>query len=112
MEDLEKVYDDEISPLIVKIITICKEHDMPMFASFQYSDSDFCTTILASGPHHPVFDHYSAIKQSIEDNGVNIDKYLFGVLREAHKYGHSSLCLKQLGADEKPNDDNLLTGVK
>lgn len=32
--DLERVYDDEISPLMGQIIAICKRHRMPMLASF------------------------------------------------------------------------------
>lgn len=60
----ERVYDDEISPLIAKVVAICKEHDIPMVASFQLNDdreglSDtnddgedlgpfFCTSILTS----------------------------------------------------------------
>lgn len=50
--DLEKVYDEEITPLMTKIIDICKAHKLPMFASFLYSldvDSEqdgTCTTNL------------------------------------------------------------------
>jgi hypothetical protein len=49
--DLELVYDEQISPLMTQIIAICKEHRMPMLASFQYQrDEDngeaFCTTSL------------------------------------------------------------------
>lgn len=45
--DLEAVYDTQIHPLMEQIISICKEHEMPMLASFQYAkngdDADFCT---------------------------------------------------------------------
>lgn len=48
--DLEAVYDEEIAPLMTKIIDICKAHRMPMVASFAYaSDADetrCCTTSL------------------------------------------------------------------
>ena len=48
--DLEAVYDSEIAPLMTKIIAICKEHEMPMLATFAYAkDADetkFCTTSL------------------------------------------------------------------
>lgn len=40
MKDLEQVYDDEISPLMSQIIAICKKHEMPMFATFQYKDNE------------------------------------------------------------------------
>lgn len=35
--DLEQVYDDQISPLMAKILAICKEHQLPMVASFAYT---------------------------------------------------------------------------
>lgn len=34
----EDVYDSEISPLMARIIAICKEHDIPMVADFQLDD--------------------------------------------------------------------------
>ncbi len=49
--DEERVYDEKISPLMVQIIAICKEHRIPMAASFQYANHEengpaFCTTTL------------------------------------------------------------------
>jgi len=53
--DLEEVYDERISPLMSEIIAICKEHKMPMVATFQYAVLDdgsetpgpnWCTTVL------------------------------------------------------------------
>jgi len=52
--NLEDVYDSEISPLMGKIIEICKRVDMPMIASFVYENDvgghgfGFCTTQLGS----------------------------------------------------------------
>lgn len=49
----EEAYDTKISPLMTQIIAICKEHDIPAFASFQYNDdrdgddeARHCTTVL------------------------------------------------------------------
>lgn len=47
--DLEDVYDSKISPLMTQIIEICRENNMPMFASFLFRDTEkdgkgFCTT--------------------------------------------------------------------
>lgn len=47
----EDVYDEKISPLMQQIIAICKEHNIPMVALFQYADSEengpaFCKTTL------------------------------------------------------------------
>lgn len=50
----EAIYDERISPLMTQIIAICKEHDIPMVASFQINDDRpdgdafMCTTCL---PH-------------------------------------------------------------
>lgn len=53
--DLEDVYDEQIAPLMTRIIAICKEHKMPMVATFQYQviddgavdpDPHWCTTVL------------------------------------------------------------------
>lgn len=50
----EEAYDKHISPLMTQIIALCKEHDIPMLASFQYNDdraeegatTALCTTAL------------------------------------------------------------------
>lgn len=47
----EAVYDEQIAPLMTKIIAICNEHQIPMVAQFQYEDSEergpgFVTTTL------------------------------------------------------------------
>lgn len=48
--DLEDVYDDQISPLMIQIIAICREHRLPMIASFAFRNGedgpDLCTTSL------------------------------------------------------------------
>ncbi|MGK3134833.1 hypothetical protein ACCX84_03570 [Pantoea trifolii] len=49
--DLEHVYDEQISPLMNKIIAICSEHKIPMICTFAYkNDSEtgenFCSTAL------------------------------------------------------------------
>lgn len=50
--DLENVYDEQIAPLMTKIIAICTEHKLPMFATFLYmndpeaEESSACTTHL------------------------------------------------------------------
>lgn len=44
--DLEQVYDEQIFPLMQQMIAICKEHRIPMLASFQYTQDSFCTTFL------------------------------------------------------------------
>ena len=46
----EEAYDNEIAPLMTKVIEACKAHDIPMLATFQYTEPDcedgYCTTII------------------------------------------------------------------
>ena len=52
MSTPEEVYDEEIAPLMTKIIEICRTKGIPMFADFQLTSEDadnsamFCTTGL------------------------------------------------------------------
>lgn len=52
MINKEKIYDDEISPLMKEIIKICKDKDIDMVASFSIpipdDDGLMCTTTLLS----------------------------------------------------------------
>ena len=57
--DLEAVYDEQINPLMKQIIDICKKHDLPFVASFQYSsngkdDNNFCSTAVLPDKKRPV----------------------------------------------------------
>ena len=46
----EAVYDERIAPLMTQIISICKEHRIPMVAQFVYGNTEeealLCTTSL------------------------------------------------------------------
>jgi len=49
--DKEKVYDEQIAPLMAKIIAVATEHQIPMAATFQYADSEdegpgYCVTVI------------------------------------------------------------------
>lgn len=46
MQDKEKVYDEQIFPLMAKIIEVCKAHEIPMAATFQYCEDERCTSTL------------------------------------------------------------------
>lgn len=102
MQDKEKIYDDVLSPLMAQVIAVCKDHDIPMFATFQYSDDGFCTSIYARDVSHHIFQHYSALRQCIEGNGVNVDKYMNWNATGARKTGHSSTWLALAGIPVEP----------
>lgn len=42
----EAVYDEQIAPLMTQIIAICKEHGIPMAATFEYEPEGYCSTTL------------------------------------------------------------------
>ena len=53
--DLESVYDNQISPLIHEIITICRRVNMPMLTVFQYaSDSPTDGASLCTSAYIPI----------------------------------------------------------
>jgi len=95
MNDKESIYDEQISPLMLKILDICKQEGISMFASFEYAENKFCTSAISTG--HPVIEHYRALAQCGEDSGVNIDKYMNWVAKGARERGHSSMYLQMAG---------------
>jgi len=55
MRTKEQVYDEEINPLMARIIEICKEHKMAFVASFHCPGEDnddlFCSSSLLGGEY-------------------------------------------------------------
>jgi len=101
MKDKKAIYDEQIAPLVAQLIEVCQSEGIPFFASFQYSEDGFCTSAQRTG--HCVFDSYMALSQCAERGGVNLDKYMIWVAKDARKKGHSSLYLKIAGIPETPN---------
>lgn len=62
----EEIYDSLISPLMDKIISICKEHKIAMLADFaiptEHDDGLKCTTALLGSDCNPPKEMLSAIK--------------------------------------------------
>ena len=49
----EKVYDDQISPLMAQIIAICKQHKISLVADFGLDDDLHCTSALLAEEYAP-----------------------------------------------------------
>lgn len=47
MEDLEKVYDEQIRPLVDQLMRVCGEHKMPYLCVFQTDENKFCSSFSA-----------------------------------------------------------------
>lgn len=80
--DLEKVYDDEISPLVNKIIDICNEHKIPMICSFAYENSDelgygLCTTMHNAHKNRYVKEFSEALKKIIRAPSATVLTRIF-----------------------------------
>lgn len=105
--DREKIYDDEISPIITQLIAKCKEHKMPLFLECEYNPGDFCKTNIAPEDWNPhvVFTTFEVISRCIQDGGVNIDKYLMWVIKQVKAAGgHGSIYLSQLGYETETGE--------
>jgi len=79
MQDKEKIYDEEISPLMKQIISICKEKELPMFCAFQFNDDGMSISEI---PGHIVFKVCHAAVLSRQGASFNIDKLLIWIIRE------------------------------
>lgn len=48
----EQVYDEQLYPLMEKVIAICREHEIPLVCTFQYGDDGedamLCTTVITT----------------------------------------------------------------
>ncbi len=53
MKTKEEVYDEEINPLMAKIIAICKRDKIAMICNFYLNDDLQCTTALLSDEYNP-----------------------------------------------------------
>ena len=56
----EKVYDDQISPLMTQIIAICAEHKIAFIADFSLDDGLKCTSARLEPDCHPTKDQLKA----------------------------------------------------
>lgn len=70
----EAAYDEHISPLMTQVIALCKEHKIPLLASFDLAGEDDeqegadtlrCTTCLA-GPDWPLDESFEKALASLK----------------------------------------------
>lgn len=55
----ERIYDEQIAPLMTAIIALCRQHDISVYATFDLSDDDdetlACTTYIRGAHPNPDF---------------------------------------------------------
>lgn len=105
MSDLEKVYDDQIAPLLKQAGEIAQEHDLPFLALVEAGDVLGKTTAAL-----PARDEMSATLLLVlmaEQARGNLDGLLLAVLRDSRHHGHRSALLRLLESkldDLRPQD--------
>jgi Zn-finger domain-containing protein len=79
MKNKEKIYDEQISPLLREAAELCQKNDIPFFSEAQFSKTGFCqsTNIMKKN----VFKTYNAISQCKQEDTINIDKFLMWALK-------------------------------
>lgn len=105
IHDNETVYDEQIAPLVTQIIEICRQYNIPIFATFQYAPESFCTTGIQGDGGHGIIQHLLVMVQNCaEPRGINVDKYITWLLQDAYKNNanHSSVYLQMLGVPVNP----------
>lgn len=97
MENKEKIYDEQIAPLMAKIIEICSAEQIPMFAEFQYAELEFCQSYI-----YPKVDGrsvmtklYNVLSHCRTEEGVNIDNFYLYIAR--NHPNESSIVMSLLG---------------
>lgn len=95
MNDREKIYDEQISPLMQQIIKICQDNDIPVFAEFQFGPCDFVKTNVSQNGHW-LFKWLDACTQCAQEDGMNADKFIMWLMK-SDKVNASSACLHLLG---------------
>ena len=59
----ETVYDEQINPLMAKVIEICKQHKIALVADFRLDDEDLhCTTALTTPEFNASDEQKEAVK--------------------------------------------------
>ena len=89
----EKVYDEEVAPLLLEAGRICERNGMPIVARVQYGPDDVGDTcFLGESPSYATQLVYWAIQVK-----GNLDMLMMLASRHADQHGHNSVFLASLG---------------
>lgn len=115
--DKEKIYDEQVSPLIERAGKICIDNNMPFFYETKFSDTGYCTSYNISDDLFMLV--CSALSQSKTEQTINIDNFLmwfikkFDVnqsifLREFSKHSHNNDCTATAEPSPKSPDGDFV----
>jgi hypothetical protein len=89
-----KIYDEEIAPLVERIIGMCKEHDIAFDAFFELDDA---LTVQTSIPSYKE-SAGQRLRFYLGKSGNNLDAFILAIIQDKKLVaGHSSAMLKMLG---------------
>jgi len=106
MENNEKFYDDEIAPTLLLLCKKCQDQGIPFLASIGYAPGEIGRTAFVPVGSHAVIEIGNVLAQcGAMGTAINIDNFLFWLMKWARKVGHSSIILSQLGVPMLPNPE-------
>lgn len=103
--EMEKVYVNDIHPLVERITLICKQSGMPMFMTFQDGSDSFRTSCV--NQENSIFEKLKL--HMIVNESWSLDQFLAIVIEDAKKNGHDSLYLSAIGIP-KESDTTIKKG--
>lgn len=86
----EKIYDEQIAPLMTQIIAICKEHGLGMHATFVLDGEDTCHTHIPNTPPHPTLH----LMYCLAAARGNLDSFLMQLVKQLEGKEHGSIYLR------------------
>lgn len=101
----EQFYDAEIAPSLAELARRCHERGLSLLAVCEWEPGEFGRTYTLqedSGVGIRLAD------AAAKANG-NIDSFMLGVMRYAHKHGHGSSILHQLGVSTTSDKSDAVT---
>lgn len=102
MSNQEKIYDEEIAPLLLKAGEICQKHGMTIVAQVEYEPGEFgLTAAMGENPSLAM-----QMLRWLAMAKTDIGRFLRQVQNHARKHGHSSASLYLLGVEPIPRRES------
>lgn len=99
----EEFYDVEVAPLLLALAKKHHDRGLGFLALAQWDKTGKVGRTVTLPEQAPASLRYGlALASASTEEGVNIDGFMFAVMKEAREKGHSSMILKQLGVPLKP----------
>ena len=89
----EAIYDEQINPLMARILEICKEHKIAMLADFFFSDAEdlHCTSALLPKDFSPSEEQLAAYKILTTTKG-----FAMAITEETKPNGNKKVTMRRI----------------